>query len=298
MPRDDGLSDYRPRSIKHTRRTKVQLAAILEATRAVIAEEGQLTIRHLFYRLVGITLLEKTEKEYKHLVSYLSAWRRSGLIPWSAFADNIRRYYADRIYDDLGDMLTSSRDLYRRDLWASQNKLVEIWVEKDAMANILADAVNPFGVSVFPVHGFSSLTAIYSAAESFKQHVAAGREVHVYYFGDHDPSGLSIERNIINSLKADHGVEIDFQRVAVLPKHILKYDLPTRPPKKTDSRAKSFHGEAVDVDAMPLQVIRELAENCVVQHIDPYQWQREKEIEAQERATLDVFVQAYGEGMV
>ena len=56
--------------------------------------------------------------------------------------------------------------------------------------------------------------------------------------------------------------------------------------------------EAVDVDAMPLHVIRELVEHCVVQHIDPYQWQREKEIEAQERAKLDVFVQVYKEGMV
>lgn len=282
---------YRSRSIK--RRSKADLAAILEATRAVIAEEGQLTVRHLFYRLVGFKLLEKTEKEYSHLVNYLTNWRRAGLIPWSAFADNIRRYYCYDLYDSLESMLLRSRDLYRRDLWASQNKLVEIWTEKDAMANILADVVNPWGIAVFPVHGFSSLSAIYSAARSFKQHMDAGREVHVYYFGDYDPSGLAIEQNIIRSLKEDHCIEIDFTRIAVLPEQIKRYDLPTRPPKKTDTRAKSFSGQAVDIDAMPLGIVRELAENCVLQHIDPDQWEKAKLIESQERQALDIVIEAY-----
>jgi len=284
---------YRPRSIK--RRTKRELAAILEATKAVIAEEKQTTIRHLFYRLVGFKLLEKTEKEYRHLVGYLTAWRRAGLVPYSAFADHTRRYYGNVTYSDMESMLIRSRDLYRRDLWASQNKLVEVWTEKDAMANILADVVAPWGVAVFPVHGFSSLTAVYSAAESFKSHLSAGREVHVYYFGDHDPSGISIERNIIESLREDHNTEIDFQRVAVLPDQIRGYNLPTRPPKKTDTRARGFEGEAVDIDAMPLQVIRELAEDCILRHIDPAEWESAKRIEAQEKAVLDTVIQVYKE---
>ena len=72
----------------------------------------------------------------------------------------------------------------------------------------------------------------------------------------------------------------------------------TRPTKVQLTAILEAIHEAVDVDAIPLQVIRVLAEHCVVQHIDPYQWQSEKEIEAQERSTLDVFVQTYKEGMV
>jgi hypothetical protein len=44
---------------------------------------------------------------------------------------------------------------------------------------------------------------------------------------------------------------------------------------------------------MPLAIIRELVENCVLQHIDPDQWEKEKMIESQERQALDVVIEAY-----
>ena len=89
----DSNSVYQPRSIK-SRRTQDQLKEILQASRKILLEESaQITIRHLFYRLVSLKLLSKEEREYKKLGSYLMKWRRSGEIPWSAFADNTRWYY-------------------------------------------------------------------------------------------------------------------------------------------------------------------------------------------------------------
>jgi len=291
------MAVYQSRSIKRSRRTKAELAAILQTTKNIIAEEGQLTIRHLFYRLVGYKLLEKTEQEYSHLVNYLGNWRRTGLVPWSAFADNTRSYYYDAQFDNLESCLCDTRDLYRRDMWRSQKKLVEIWCEKDAIAGLLAGAVNPYGVKVFPCHGFSSLTAIYSASEMFKKYIKNGRSVHIYYFGDRDPSGLSIERSIINSLREDHGIEVDFQRIAILPEQIKEYSLPTRPPKNGDTRAKSFSGEAVDIDTLPISILREMAERCVIRHIDPVIWALSKRIEDREKATLGQIIEAYGEAV-
>jgi len=49
----------------------------------------------------------------------------------------------------------------------------------------------------------------------------------------------------------------------------------------------------VDIDAMPLGIVRELAENCVLQHIDPDQWEKAKLIESQERQALDIVIEAY-----
>jgi hypothetical protein len=42
----------------------------------------------------------------------------------------------------------------------------------------------------------------------------------------------------------------------------------TRPTKKTDSRAKGFKGESVEVDAIPPNQLRQLVHDCIVQHVD------------------------------
>jgi hypothetical protein len=46
-------------------------------------------------------------------------------------------------------------------------------------------------------------------------------------------------------------------------------NLPTRPTKATDSRAKLFSGESVEVDAIPPKVLRALVSDCITRHIDP-----------------------------
>ncbi len=74
--------------------------------------------------------------------------------------------------------------------------------------------------------------------------------------------------------------------------------LPTRPTKKTDSRYKSFEGESVDVDAIPPNTLRQLAEDRIVQHIDTYVWEQTKLIEEEERDVLEDMVRRVGEGLI
>ena len=59
---------YRTSSIKkRTRRSRKELDAILEASKMVIDEEGAITLRHLFYRIVSLGLIDKTESDYRKL---------------------------------------------------------------------------------------------------------------------------------------------------------------------------------------------------------------------------------------
>lgn len=291
----DSNQVYRPRSIK-ARRTQDQLKEILRASRDIIREESsEITIRHLFYRLVSLKLLSKEEREYKKLGTYLMKWRRSGEIPWSAFADNTRWYYGNVGYSGIEAALINTRDTYRRNLWATQDAFVEIWCEKDAIASILLSEARTYGVQVFPLRGFSSGSALHNAADHFKSYQAAGKEVYIYYFGDHDPSGMEIDRSAVRNLREDHGVIVNFERIAVTPDQIEKYDLPTRPPKLTDSRTKNFKGESVEIDAMRMAVLREMVNHNITQHIDPSQWEMQKRIEAQERGLLTDVVRQLGE---
>lgn len=284
---------YRSRSIK-SRRTNQELDAILQASRRIISEEnGKITIRHLFYRLVGERLLEKNEREYKKLGTYLMKWRRSGDVPWSAFADNTRWYYGNTGFSSIEAALKNTRDTYRRNLWASQNAFVEIWTEKDAIASILLEEARTFGVQIFPLRGFISGSALHNAADSFKEQIDAGKDVYVYYFGDHDPSGMEIDKSAVRNLREDHGIDINFERITVTQEDIDRYKLPTRPPKPKDTRTKNFSGESVEIDAMPMDVLRRIVRDCIIRHKDAREWAAQSSIEDQERKLLSQVVSVF-----
>ena len=123
-------------------------------------------------------------------------------------------------------------------------------------------------MQVFPFRGFASFTSLYNAAELFRaKQEDEGKEVFVYYFGDHDPSGVAIDPAAVAALREDFGVEISFTRVAVTEAQITAYRLPTRPTKRTDSRAHDFRGRSVEIDAMPRDVLIDLVEGCITQHL-------------------------------
>jgi hypothetical protein len=269
--------------------------SLLAAIVGIISgEDEQITIRHLFYRLVGLKQIEKTEAAYKSLCGHLSKWRRSGSVAWDAFADNTRWHLGTETFNGLNDALANTVRCYRRDLWAKQSAHVEIWGEKDAISGILYREADTFGVKVFTCRGFASLSALYSAANTFKQAVANGKEVFIYYFGDHDPSGLAIDRAAVESFRDDFSVEVKLTRAAITPQQIKKHRLPTRPVKKTDTRAGGWQGGCVEVDTMPPAVLKKLVRDCITKHIEPHEWEQTQLIEEAERETLRQFAANLG----
>jgi hypothetical protein len=272
------------------RRSKKEMQSLLDATLMALDDEpGAMTIRHLCYVMESRGYIEKSERAFKTYDGHLVNWRRNGLIPWNAFIDNTRWGYGRSGYDGLEDALIQSRNAYRRNLWADLPVYVEIWTEKDAIAGVLLDAADPYGVKVLPLRGFASLSMLHSAAATFREMTRRGKEVFVYYFGDHDPSGRLIDPSALRSLEEDFGVSVNFERVALTEDQIRDYNLPTRPTKES-SHSKKFKGRSVEIDALPMDALREMVDGTISQHI-PRGWlERMKGIEAQERATLDSFV--------
>ena len=60
-----------------------------------------------------------------------------------------------------------------------------------------------------------------------------------------------------------------FKRLAVPPWQIGAWELPTRPTKTKDPRARGFEGESVEVDAIPAQLLRAIVRDAIEQHIEP-----------------------------
>ncbi len=263
-------SDVYPSSrIKRTRRTQAAVKRLLAATQAILSEQdGPISIRHLFYLLAAAGAIRKTEQDYQAVVSFLDRWRRAGVVPWSAFADSLRvRLGKDHAWS-LEDALQDFKTEYALNPWLGHNVYVETWVEKDAMAGTLRPICDDLGIKLFVMRGFASLTSLWNTSEHFKRYTQAGYRVVVFYCGDHDPSGITIEESAVRTLRETFNATFDFQRLAVLPDQITRYQLPTRPTKNS-SHSKSFSGDSVELDAMPVAVLREILVTAVSAFVDP-----------------------------
>ena len=248
-------------------------------------EESAITIRHLFYRLVGQNVIEKTELAYKSLCSHLSRWRKAGEVAWNAFSDSTRWHIKPTMFHGIADALKRTRETYRRDLWATQSSYVEVWVEKDAIAGVINDVTDQFGVPLFVCGGFASLSSMYSASGIFKQAQRNGKEVTIFHLGDYDPSGHAAADAIERTFRQTFDCSLNFERIAILPEHIEQFSLPTRPTKQSDSRARNWRGsESVELDSMPPSELRSLVENAVTSLIDWYEWEQ---VEREEQETLE-----------
>lgn len=283
--------------LKRSRRTKAEMANVLEWVKWVLVDEGEvMSIRHLFYRLVGRDVIPKTETAYGKLCHKLSDWRRSGDVPWGAFTDSTRWHISDQTFDSVNDALNDCVTTYRRNLWRDQSCYVECWVEKDACAGILAKVAGPFGVPVFVARGFASLTSLYQAAETFKTAIAKGKRPIIYHFGDHDPSGVKAGESMVNAFRDDFKVKVAFHRAAVTKEQIERLNLPTRPTKASTHSKGWTGGESVELDSMPIAEIHKLVEKCITKHIDQGAWEQTKLIEKLERETLKQFREGFRRG--
>ena len=207
---------YQPSPIKRARRTGAEIGALREAIRSVLAEYRPMTVRQVFYRLVSLGAIAKTEGEYKATVCrLLTEMRRAREIPFGWIADNTRWMRKPRTYSGLEELLRATAQTYRRSVWSQQDVYVEIWLEKDALAGVLHEVTERWDVPLMVTRGYPSLSYLYEAGE-----VIAAREqpAYLYYFGDHDPSGVDIPRKVEQDLRVfAPRAEIHFERVAVTP---------------------------------------------------------------------------------
>jgi hypothetical protein len=280
---------YVSRSLKcRKRRSRADVAELLSAIQTIIdGEEYPITVRHLFYRLVSLRIIPKTENAYHALVRHLSRWRRSGEVPWEAFADSTRWHIRNQTFNGTTDALQRCKETYRRDMWATQPHYVELWLEKDAIASIVVDVADQFGVPIFVCRGFASLSSLHGAAQTFRGAKFTGKRVTILHLGDYDPSGHAAANAIEDTLTEDFGCNIDFERLAILPGQIDRLHLPTRPTKQSDSRAKNWDGdECVELDAMPPAEMCALVEDAITDLIDPFEWEQMQKIETEERESL------------
>jgi hypothetical protein len=257
------------------------------------AKQGyKLSLRQLYYQFVARGLHANTIQNYKRLSDVLTTGRINGLVDWNAIEDRVRFLQG---FGDDGSPEDAAHGIghnYREDLWADQSKYIELWIEKDAIANVAERACSKWRVPFFACRGFASITEIYNAGKRLsRKQRREGKEVIVLHIGDHDPSGMDMTRDNevrLGMIMRDESFQLT--RIALNMDQVRRYNPPPQPNKKTDSREPGYrekHGsQSWELDALEPSVIEGLILDAVEPNVDVAAFEHAKACEATARAEL------------
>jgi hypothetical protein len=290
----------RPRGYMHDWKPQPHVALLLGQVREVIAqyrEYGAMTVRQVFYRLVGQYDYPKDERAYARLCETLVKARRAQIVDFGSIRDEPEEAHLTGGYDSVAAWWSSElyhAKAYRRDPHEGQDVHVELWCEAAGMAPMLAQMVREFGVDVYSTGGFSSVTVTHSTAQRIIERAdLEGRPTVFLHVGDFDPSGESIfnamNEDITAFIEDDTGdVESYFRalRVALTEEQVRRYRLPTAPPKRSDTRSNNWIGQTCQLEAMDPATLDSVVTGAVEKIIDVDQLATIRAAEKVERTQL------------
>lgn len=265
----------------------------------ILEQEHPVTIRHIYYCLLGQRVLTKEEKDYKNkLVKIMTRARLSGLVPWNWIIDTSRRVLEVDLYDSVKEFLTKQIPYYYKDTWENQRRYILVWVEKEALATPLWQTVNHYNIPVFPAKGYDSWTHFLEAVKKMRE--MEDKELVVLYLGDHDPSGMNMPSDLQNRCKLMN-LNVRFERIAITEEQIDQYNIPKLPlrkdPKKgkyKDPRAEKYVEKYgawfVELDALKPSVLKQIVTEKVEELLDLEAFGDDLNAEEEEKEFLKDYV--------
>lgn len=256
------------------------------------------TLRQLFYQFVSKELIANSPREYKRLGQIMSRGRLAGLIDWSHIVDRTRDVRAILSWNSPEEIVRSAASSYHLDRWRTQTFSPEVWIEKDALVGVFEPITEELDVPLFSCRGYTSQSELWVAAQRMIRSERAGKIPIVFHFGDHDPSGIDMTRDIKDRLKV-FGASVSVIRVALNMDQIKKYRLPPNPAKLTDSRSRDYlqmYGtESWELDALEPSVLAGLVRDNIEGIIDWDAWREIENREDIERSVLTAIGSKFSE---
>ena len=269
------------------------------------ARQGlRLTLRQLYYQFIARNLFPDSrlvtlpdgaqtknhDKNYKWLGNLISDGRISGLIDWRHITDTSRAPQGgDSGFDSPREFLEAVVSSYRVTKWDNQPEYVEVWVEKEALNQVIRRTASRWNVTSFACKGYTSQSAMHDAAQRLRREEGTGKKVTIIHLGDHDPSGLDMSRDIQERLRmfwADATVD----RIALNMDQVTELNPPPSPAKVTDPRGRGyveeFGDDSWELDAIEPAALDTLIENAILEHLDMEL--RQERIELEERKQREI----------
>jgi hypothetical protein len=267
--RPRGYAAWRPRA---------KTLALLDTVATVLDEYDEylpLSVRQVFYRLVATAAYPKTEDAYGRLCEVLTRARRAGLIAFDAVRDDGVTTSSHGWYGspaDFWDDAVQRARSYSRDRQQGQPQRVELWCEAAGMLPQLGALAARYSVPAYSAGGFLSLTAVRQIVDRAVRRDVPTVLLHV---GDYDPSGVAVFRALAEDaaafVESDRLIgtqRIEAVRVALTEEQVEDYGLETAPPKRSDSRTRSWVGETCQLEALAPDQLAEIVTEAIDARFD------------------------------
>lgn len=232
--------------------------ALIEKARAICvsyARQGySLTLRQLYYQLVATAVIPNKQTEYKRLGSIVDDARYAGLIDWNHVVDRTRvlrelPHWGDPDKDPAENargFVEAVMPQFRISKWATQPVRIEVWIEKDALIDVIARPANALDLPHFACRGYNSTSNAWRAAQRIEGYYDEGADrVVILHLGDHDPEGIDMSRDIetrFRTFMEGDGYYGDFEvrRIALNMDQVEQYNPPPNPAKESSSRFDGY----------------------------------------------------------
>jgi hypothetical protein len=278
------------------------------------ADQGySLTLRQLYYRFIATDAFPESRRwalengrwrkdkagggtknadpNYKWLGDLVSDARISGLIDWRHIEDRTRSTDGgDFGWGSPADFVSGVMDQYSITRWDGQASYVEVWVEKEALADVIGRPASRWHVPYMACKGSPSTSAVHDAAQRFRRIERQGRVTHLVYLGDHDPTGIDISRDISDRL-AMFRSKVTVDRIALNMDQVREFSPPPSPAKPGDSRTAGYveqfgTEDTWELDALEPAQLEGLVEDAILGRLDTSLWDEREERERHERVVL------------
>ena len=251
--------------------TPEEMAERHAALYAICEEQKPITVRGVFYQ-AEVNLPQWYSKDSYGTVKADLVKMRKGLyqgprLPYDWIVDNTRRVIKPNAFDDVSDALLALARAYNVDLWSKDkmNCLVQVWLEKDALSNVLEPVTRDYGVPLMVARGYSSLSFLNEQAALIEDE---DRPVFIYLLGDADTYGEDAHDNIEEQLREmAPNVDFTFERLAVTKDQIRDWKLPKRLTDQTKKRNEDYGKTATELDAISPVRLRQLVEDAINKHM-------------------------------
>jgi hypothetical protein len=250
--------------------------ALIKTANQIIAEyqaQGfDLTLRQIYYQFVSRDIIPNTMQSYKNLGSVINDGRLAGMIDWNAIVDRTRELRTLSHWSDPSDIIEACGQQFNIDRWATQKYRPEVWIEKDALAGVFERVCRELDVPLFSCRGYTSQSEMWVGAQRLLRYRKSQQKPVIFHFGDHDPSGKDMSRDITDRLQLFTGKTLHFERLALNMDQVEQYGPPPNPAKITDSRANAyiaeFGNESWELDALEPSVLEALVRKAISGVID------------------------------
>ncbi len=281
---------------------------LIRFARQLLAADYPMTLRQLHYVIFSAAIIAygNTQADYKRLSRVTTIARRAyrdwendgdssnqtppaNSIPPDWMVDETRKPETQNVFDGAEAYIETVERAYRRDNWQTQPMHCEVWSEKGTTLGSLRPVAAELGITLRVCHGYGSCGMEMQVGDDFRN---IKKPIHIFYLGDHDPSGHDIERAIHQQVERASGVKFSMHRLAIHAADIAAFNLPPQLVKDTDVRAPKFrdkyglNGKTVELDALPPSELRRRVSEAVKGLMDMELWNQSVALQKVEQDSI------------